>query len=136
MLNVSDAEIEFFKSDVQKYTTIEHQIKQIKTQIKPLQDKLRELTKAKVEKQQEVIQFMATNELDACNTDDATFEVKNTKVTKPLSKGDVYDRIYKFFCEEVTKYNLKDPEEVSKKLHDYIYIEGREKAEKQSLKTK
>lgn len=136
MLNVSDAEIDFFKSDVQKYNSIEHQIKQIKTQMKPLQDKLRELTKAKVEKQHEVIQFMATNELDACNTDDATFEVKNTKVTKPLSKGDVYDRIYKFFCEEVTKYNLKDPEEVSKKLHDYIYIEGREKAEKQSLKTK
>lgn len=136
MLNVSDTEIEYFKADVQKYNTIEHQIKQIKIQMKPLQDKLRELTKARAEKQQEVIQFMAANELDACNTDDATFEVKNSKVTKPISKGDVYDRIYKFFCEEVTKYNLKDPEEISKKLHDYIYIEGREKTEKQSLKTK
>lgn len=136
MLNVSDTEIEYFKADVQKYNTIEQQIKQIKTQMKPLQDKLRELTKARTEKQQEVIQFMAANELDACNTDDATFEVKNSKITKPISKGDVYDRIYKFFCEEVTKYNLKDPEQISKKLHDYIYIEGREKTEKQSLKTK
>lgn len=136
MLNVSDSEIEYFKADVQKYSTIEQQIKQIKTQLKPLQDKLRELTRARTEKQQEVLQFMATNELDACNTDDSTFEVKNNKVTKPISKGDVYDRIYKFFCEEVTKYNLKDPEEISKKLHDYIYIEGREKTEKQSLKTK
>lgn len=136
MLNVSDAEIDFFKADVQKYNTIEQEIKSIKTQIKPLQEKLRELTKARTEKQQEVIQFMATNELDACNTDDATFEVRNTKVTKPISKGDVYDRIYKFFCEEVTKYNLKDQEQIAKKLHDYIYVEGREKAEKQSLKTK
>jgi len=138
MLNVSDAEIEFFKADVQTYNSIEVQIKEIKNKMKPLQDKLRELNKARIEKQNEVINFMATNELDACNTDDATFEVKNTKVTKSISKADVFDRIYKFFCEEISKYSLSpiNPEELSKVLHNYIYVEGREKTDRQTLKTK
>lgn len=136
MLNVSDSEIEFFKADVQTYNSIELEIKEVKTKMKPLQEKLRELNKVRIEKQNEVIQFMTSNELDACNTDDATFEVKNTKVTKSISKADVYDRIYKFFCEEVSKYSINDPEALSKVLHDYIYIEGREKTDKQTLKTK
>ena len=136
MLNVSDSEIQFFKADVEKYNEIDSQIKEIKKQMKPYQDKLKELTKAKQEKESEVLSFMKTNELDVCNTDEASFEVKNTKVTKPITKGDIYDRILKFFNEEFKKVSSKDPEEISKTLHNYIYVDGREKEEKQVLKSK
>lgn len=136
MLNVSDSEIQFFKADVEKYNEIDSQIKEIKKQMKPYQDKLKELTKAKQEKESEVLSFMKTNELDVCNTDEASFEVKNTKVTKPITKGDIYDRILKFFNEEFKKISSKDPEEISKTLHNYIYVDGREKEEKQVLKSK
>lgn len=136
MLNVSDSEIQFFKADVEKYNEIDSQIKEVKKQMKPYQDKLKELTKAKQEKESEVLSFMKTNELDVCNTDEASFEVKNTKVTKPITKGDIYDRILKFFNEEFKKISSKDPEEISKTLHNYIYVDGREKEEKQVLKSK
>jgi len=136
MLNVSDHEIQFFKADVEKYSEIDVQIKEIKRQMKPFQDKLKELTKQKQDKESEVLNFMKTNELDVCNTDQASFEVKNTKVTKPITKGDVYDRILKFFNEEFKKVSSKDNEEISKTLHNYIYVDGREKEEKQVLKSK
>lgn len=136
MLNVSDTEIQFFKADVEKFNEIDSQIKTIKKQMKPLQDKLKELTKLKQEKQEEVLSFMKSNELDACNTDDSSFEVKSTKVTKPITKGDIYDRILKFFSEEFKKVGSKDPEEIAKNLHNFIYVDGREKEEKQVLKSK
>jgi len=137
MLNVSDTEIQFFKNDVEKYSDIEKQIKEVKGKIKPLQDKLKELNKIKKEKETEVLQFMNTNELDVCNTDDNVFEVKKSNVTKPITKGDIYDRILAFFNEEFRKFSSSgDKEEIAKALHDYIYVENREKELKQVLKSK
>tara|TARA_B110000977_G_C10915959_1_gene431147 strand:+ start:16 stop:426 length:411 start_codon:yes stop_codon:yes gene_type:complete len=136
MLNVSDTEIQFFKSDVEKFSAIDSEIKKVKKQIKPLQDKIKELTKLKQEKETEVLSFMNSNELDACNTDDASFEVKSSNITKTITKGDIYDRILKFFSEEIKKTQSKDPEEVAKTLYNYIYVENREKEEKKVLKSK
>lgn len=136
MLNVSDNEIQFFKSDVEKFNKIDLEIKSIKDQLKPLQQKLKELNKLKQEKQTEVLNFMNSNDLDACNTDEASFEIKNSKTIKPITKGDIYDRILKFFNEEFKKIGSKDPEEIAKTLHNYIYVEGREKEQKQVLKSK
>ena len=42
MLNVSDTEVQFFKSDVEKFNKIDLQIKELKNQMKPLQEKLKE----------------------------------------------------------------------------------------------
>lgn len=136
MLNVSDTEIQFFKADVEKFSEIETEIKKLKKQMKPLQDKIKELTKLKQEKEAEVLSFMNSNELDACNTDEASFEVKSSKTTKPITKGDIYDRILKFFSEEIKKIQSKDPEELAKTLHNYIYVDNREKEEKKVLKSK
>ena len=110
--------------------------KELKKKIKPLQDKIKELTKVKQEKQAEVLSFMETNELDVCNIDTASYELKNTKSVKQVSKGDVYDRIYKYFSEDTDKTHGMNPEEKAKFLHDYIYVEGREKSVNRSLKAK
>ena len=136
MLNVSDQEIQFFKNDVTQFSDLEAQIKELKKKIKPLQDKIKELTKVKQEKQAEVLSFMETNELDVCNIDTASYELKNTKSVKQVSKGDVYDRIYKYFSEDTDKTHGMNPEEKAKFLHDYIYVEGREKSVNRSLKAK
>ena len=136
MLNVSDQEIQFFKNDVTQYNDLENQIKELKKKIKPLQDKIKELTKIKQEKQAEVLTFMESNELDMCNIDTASYELKNTKSTKQITKGDVYDRLYKFFSEDTDKIHGMNAEEKAKFLHDYIYIEGREKTVNKSLRAK
>tara|TARA_B110000971_G_scaffold209749_1_gene236228 strand:- start:6222 stop:6644 length:423 start_codon:yes stop_codon:yes gene_type:complete len=136
-LPVSDKEIEFFKKDVGDYTEIDTQIKDLKRKLKPIQDKIKELTQKKKNKQEEVLNFMSSNNLDVCHVgDDSKLELKNTSVSKPITKGDVYDRIYKYFSEEVEKTKDMNTQEKSKFLHDYIYIEGREKVPSQKLISK
>lgn len=136
MLNVSDSELEFFKNDVTQFNEIEQQIKELKKKMKPFQDKIKELNKLKQEKQAEVLSFMQNNDLDVCNIDTASYELKDTKTTKQITKGDVYDRIYKFFTDEVENTKSMSPEEKAKYLHNYIYIEGREKNVNKTLKAK
>jgi predicted nuclease with TOPRIM domain len=136
MLNVSDQEIQFFKNDVTHYSELDSQIKELKNKMKPLQDKIKELTKIKQEKQAEVLTFMEANELDMCNIDTASFELKSTKSTKQITKGDVYDRLYKYFSEDTDKTRGMSAEEKAKFVHDYIYIEGREKTVNKALKAK
>jgi len=136
MLNVSDQEIQFFKNDVTQYSELDTQIKELKKKMKPLQDKIKELTKIKQEKQAEVLNFMEANELDMCNIDTASFELKSTKSTKQITKGDVYDRLYKYFSEDTDKTHGMSAEEKAKFVHDYIYIECREKTVNKALKAK
>tara|TARA_B110001450_G_scaffold249666_1_gene267329 strand:+ start:1511 stop:1924 length:414 start_codon:yes stop_codon:yes gene_type:complete len=136
MLAVTDQEIEFFKNDVEKFNDIEKQIKDLKEKIKPYQAKIKELTQKKKEKQEEVLNFMESNDLDVANVGDSSLELKNTSVTKSVSKADVYDRLYKYFSEDTDKTSGMDAEQKSKFLHNYIYIEGREKTQTKSLKSK
>ena len=119
-----------------RYNELDSQIKELKKKMKPIQDKIKELTKIKQEKQAEVLSFMEVNELDMCNIDNASFELKNTKSTKQITKGDVYDRLYKYFSEDTDKTHGMTTEEKAKFLHDYIYIEGRERTVNKSLKAR
>lgn len=136
MLSVTDEEIQFFKKDVTEFSNIEKQIKDLKAKIKPYQDKIRELNKIKDNKKEEVINFMDCNKLDMCNTDEASYEMKETKNTKTVTKGDAYDRIYKFFSEDFDNIKDMNLEEKSKYLHNYIYVEGRETTTVKTLKAK
>ena len=136
MLAVTDQEIQFFKKDVTEFSNIEKQISDLKTKIKPFQDKTKELTKLKQNKKEDVLNFMEGNKLDMCNTDEASYEMKETKSTKSISKGDVYDRIYKFFSEDYENVNDMSLDDKAKYLHNYIYVEGRETTTVKTLKAK
>lgn len=137
MLAVTDQEIQYFKKDVTEFNNIEKQISELKIKIKPFQEKIKELTKIKQTKKEDVLNFMDSNQLDVCNTDEASYEMKETKNTKTISKGDVYDRIYKFFSEEQEKLNdISVIDEKAKYLHNYIYVEGRETTTVKTLKAK
>jgi len=136
MLNVSDNEILLFKHEVEEFNKIDTEIKNLKLKIKPLQDKIKELTNIKKEKQEEVLAFMEKNELDICNTNTGTIELKQGTVVKAIKKADVYDRILKFFSYDFEKISGMNNEEKAKFLHNYIYLEDREKTETKSLKCK
>ena len=136
MLAVTDEEIQYFKKDITDFTNIERQIKELKAKMKPFQDKIRELNKLKETKKEEVINFMDCNKLDMCNTDDASYEMKETKSTKTVTKGDAYDRIYKFFSDDNDNIRDMSVEEKSKYLHNYIYVLGRETTMVKTLKAK
>ncbi len=137
MLAVSDQEIEFFKKDVSEFNEIDQQIKELKKKMKPFQDKIKELTKVKKDKESEVMIFMESNDIDICNTNDSSYELKSTKSTKQITKADVYDRIYKYISDDEFK-NTTDMsvDDKAKHLHNYIYVEGRETNINKSLKAK
>lgn len=136
MLNVSDNEILLFKHEVEEYNKIEIEIKNLKLKMKPIQDRIKELLNIKKEKQTEVLSFMEKNDLDVCNTNSGTIELKNTTQVKAIKKADVYDRLFKFFSRDSDKIHGMSSEEKAKFLHDYIYVEDREKNESKSLKCK
>lgn len=136
MLAVTDEEIQYFKKDITDFTNIENQIKDLKAKMKPYQDKIKELNKLKESKKEEVINFMDCNKLDMCNTDEASYEMKETKSTKSVTKGDAYDRIYKFFSDDYDNIKDLNLEEKSKYLHNYIYVDGRETTMVKTLKAK
>lgn len=136
MLAVTDEEIQFFKNDVTEFSNIEKQIHDLKSKIKPYQDKIKELTKLKITKKEDVLNFMDSNRLDMCNTDNASYEMKESKSTKTISKADVYDRMYKFFSEEQDKVKDMSVDDKAKYLHNYVYVEGREVTNVKTLKAK
>lgn len=136
MLAVTDEEIQFFKNDVTEFSNIEKQIHDLKSKIKPYQDKIKELTKLKATKKEDVLNFMDSNRLDMCNTDNASYEMKESKSTKTISKADVYDRMYKFFSEEQDKVKDMSADDKAKYLHNYVYVEGREVTNVKTLKAK
>ena len=136
MLNVTDNEILLFKHEVEEYNKIEMEIKNLKSKMKPIQDRIKELLTIKKEKQTEVLSFMEKNDLDVCNTNSGTIEMKNTTQVKAIKKADVYDRLFKFFSHDSDKIHGMSSEEKAKFLHNYIYVEDREKNESKSLKCK
>lgn len=136
MLAVTDEEIQFFKNDVTEFSNIEKQINDLKNKIKPYQDKIKELTKIKQTKRDDVLNFMDSNKLDMCNTDNASYEMKESKSTKTISKADVYDRMYKFFSEEQDNVKNMTAEDKAKYLHNFVYVEGREITNVKTLKAK
>ena len=79
---------------------------------------------------------MKTNELDICNTDTGVLELKNKTVTKQITKAGVYDRLYHFFSYDINKISDMTIEEKARFLHNYIYVENREKSESSVLKCK
>jgi hypothetical protein len=136
MLNVTDNEILLFKHEVEEYNKIEIEIKNLKLKMKPIQDRIKELLNFKKEKQTEVLSFMEKNDLDVCNTNTGTIELKQSTHVKAIKKADVYDRLVKFFSYDSDKIHGMSSEEKAKFLHNYIYVEDREKSENKSLKCK
>jgi putative sterol carrier protein len=136
MLNVTDNEILLFKHEVEEYNKIEIEIKNLKLKMKPIQDRIKELLNYKKEKQTEVLSFMEKNDLDVCNTNSGTIEMKQSTHVKAIKKADVYDRLFKFFTYDSDKIHGMSSEEKAKFLHNYIYVEDREKSENKSLKCK
>tara|TARA_B100000287_G_C20670132_1_gene793082 strand:- start:2334 stop:2747 length:414 start_codon:yes stop_codon:yes gene_type:complete len=137
MLGVTDDEMSYFRKDVTEFENIDKQIKEIKDKMKPYQEKLKELNAKKKEKQNDVMNFMKANDLDSCNTNNGIIEVKDKKITKAISKADVYDRIYKFFSEEIDKMDKKmTNQQKAEFLHNFIYVEGREVKNDTVLKSK
>ena len=131
---MADQDVEVFKTEVREFDDIDSQIKTIREKIKPLNNKIRELTTAKNKLKTDICDFMGKNEIDSCNMNNGKLQLKDKKAVKPISKGDIYDSMTSFFTKKFTEeFKALDPSEKAKLLHSYIYEENREYSESQTL---
>ncbi len=131
---MADKEVEYFKTDVREFDEIDEQIKTIRTKIKPLTEQIKKLTTKKTELKTGICNFMAKNEIDACNLNNGKLQLKETKAVKPITKGDIYDGMSVFFTSHYTDtFKELDPAEKAKALHTFVYQENREYSDKQTL---
>ena len=130
-------DLDFFRSEVREFDEIDSQIKAIKDKIKPLNAKVRELTKKKTELQSGICDFMSRNEIDACNLNSGKLEYKETKSTKPLTMGDIRDKIKVFFETRFNEtFKSSSAEEKAETFYNFIYKEEREVTPKTVLRRK
>ena len=131
---MADQEVEVFKTEVREFDEIDAQIRAIREKIKPLNNKIKELTTAKNKLKTDICGFMASNEIDSCNMNTGKLQFKEKKAVKPISKGDIYDSMTTFFS---TKYNDEfktlDAADKATALHTFIYEENREYSDTQTL---
>jgi len=115
--------VEHFKCDVRRFDNLDSEINSISNQIKPLNDKLKELKKTKTELQINICSFMETNEIGECKLQNGTLKFKETKNIAPLSKSIIKDNIFNFFKEYSNKeeFTKANNEEKANILFSYVY---------------
>ena len=132
---MNQSTLDHFKCNVRRFDTIDGEINQIVTQIKPLQTKLKVLKSSKKELQSTICEFMATNEIAECQLSNGALLYKESKNVIPLSKENIKQNIIKFFTENInnSEFNKQTPEEKGNIIFKYVY-ENREYRETNTLK--
>lgn len=129
------ADLDFFRTDVKSYDTLELEIKELTERIKPLNLKLKELKTKKSELQGNICEYMAKNDIDTCNLKTGRLVYKEAKSVKPVTQSDVKDSINKFFTQESQdNFNKLNPTEKAETLIEYIYETNRESSTKSTLR--
>lgn len=129
------ANLEFFRTDVKSYDSLDTEIKELTDQIKPLNVKLKELKSKKSELQGNICEFMAKNDIDTCNLKSGRLVYKESKAVKPVTQTDVKDSIIKFFTQEVDEaFDEANASEKAQALIEFIYERNRESSTKSTLR--
>jgi porphobilinogen synthase len=76
------------------------------------------------------------NQKDDTGTESYNPEGLIQETVKAIKKADVFDRLVKFFSYDSDKIHGMTSEEKAKFLHNYIYVEDREKTESKTIKCK
>lgn len=131
---MTDTGVEHFKCDVRRFDTLDIEIKNINNQIKPLQDRLKELKKTKKDLETNICSFMQTNEIAECKLQEGALVFKESKNVLPLSKDLIKQNIIKFFNEEINEnFKKLSGDEKGEMLFKFVY-ENRDYKENRSLK--
>ena len=132
---MSDNQLEYFKCDVRRYDNIDSQIKVLTDKMKPISNEIKQLKEKKKDLQQNICEFMQTNEISECKLSEGALLFKESKNVVPMTKINIRDNIFKFFNEESGKEEFKklSNDDKTEMLFQYIY-ENRQYNENKTLK--
>jgi uncharacterized protein YbdZ (MbtH family) len=128
------SDLEFFKSEVMEFDSIDLEIKHIGEQVKPLNARLRELKSKKSELQGNICEYMSTNDIDTCNLKSGRLVYKESKTVKPLTQADIKESIMSFFANIPNGFEGMTIAEKGQACIDYVYDENRETSVKSVLR--
>ena len=132
---MSDTTLDHFKCNVRRFDSLDSEIRNIASQMKPLQEKLKVLKSSKKDLQDTICQYMSTNEIGECKLNNGALLFKESKNIIPLSKDNIKLNIIKFFKENMdnNEFNKKNSEEKGEIVFKFVY-ENREYKENNTLK--
>jgi hypothetical protein len=141
-MDINDVDIETLTRELKKVAQIDALISETKDQMKPYQERLKQLKFEKKELEKELCPTMQKNDLRVAELPDNIgiihYKVKQAMV--PMTQKSTKDRMVLFFKEGPGSYinfNSKKTEEKGQELFDYIYEkQNRQFIKKEELKTK
>lgn len=128
--------IETFKCDVKQFDIIDAEIKELSEKVKPLHSRIKELKSRKSELQGNICEYMATNDIDECNTKNGKIVYKETKSVKPLTQTDIKESIRSFLADVTPEYTEANSSQKAEMLIEFIYDVNRETTVKAGIKKK
>lgn len=123
-----------FRSNVYSFEGFDDELNDIKRQMKPLRDRMKELNRQRSELQGNICEFMCRNEIDTCNTKQGTILYKESTTKKPLLINDVKGNIMRYFHELPLDFNDMTAAQRGEDCVRYIYDKNRELVVKGTLK--
>ena len=129
------ADLNFFRTEVKSFDTIDSEIKELMDKIKPLNLKIKGLKSKKSELQGNICEYMAKNDIDTCNLKSGRLVYKESNAVKPVTQTDVKDSIIKFFTHDVCDtFDEANSSEKAQALIEFIYEKNRESVSKSTLR--
>lgn len=141
-MNLNENTIDKFATDVDYYTQIDKQIKDIKNAMKPMREKLKKLTTEKKEIEVQLCNTLKKNELNEVELpgNKGLIEFKVTNSVTPIKQDDIKVKLIDFFESgkgSELSFNSLSPEKKGIEVYNFIYLkENRDKIKKESLKLK
>ena len=118
--------VDYFKEEVNRFTTIDSRIKDITERIKPLTDELKELKRNKTEIKKEICTFMDRNNLEKCELREqgSTLVYRKRRTVIPITKDTIKEDLKRFFLNcDYREFQSLNVQEKADRIHDFIYKE-------------
>lgn len=139
-MEVNETTIETFTKEVKKFAQIDALISETKDQMKPLQDRLKQLKLERKELEKDLCPTMEKNNFTRTELPSGTIEYKVKQAMVPVTQKSIKEKMVLFFKEgpgSQIGFNSKKADEKGLEIFDYIYgKKNRAYVKKEELKFK
>lgn len=131
--------LEQFKDDITSFEQIDTQIGEVKRELLPLKEQLKNLTSLKKDAETKIMNFMGTNNVERCNCESGTLVYKKTKSIIPMSKDVIQNELIRFYMSgpgSEESFETLQNEEKAAEIFRYLYTERNYKSKESLFKRK
>lgn len=140
-MELNDNNVDLFRQQVNQFSELDKLIEDVKKQMKPYQQRLKELKNQRKEKEQTICNTMSVNNTEQLELrDGSTLEYQVKKKMVPVTQKTLKEKMKDFFSEgpgSKLDFNSKNSEQKGTELFLYIYgKQNRAYTETEAIKRK